>query len=318
MKLIPDGLEFSDRGPKITERIVAEFEREIGSALPPDYREFLLTVNGGHPSRFCFDCGEYALESVDTLYGLPVKTGDVNQYSDLRQCRAATASFFPPSLLPIAEDGCGNCLLLDLSPSNFGRVFFLDHEGGSIGGESVRDYLISVSQDFTSFLRSLKEYDENYQPKPNPLAVAVRENDSAAAIAFLNTITPEKRRRSEAELAATWAVDQSRLEFVIALIPWIRDSAWVIHAAAKAGLKELVAVLLDAQSIKDLELRVDPFGFTLLHELAATDHDDVAKLLIQRGAEINAVAIKCTTPRMRARTLGNEKMVALFQSYSAK
>ncbi|CAG0994846.1 hypothetical protein PLCT2_02688 [Planctomycetaceae bacterium] len=318
MKINPDGLEFSERGPKITERIIAEFEREIGSPLPGDYREFLLLVNGGYPSKSCFDCGEYALESVDKFYGLPTTFGEINEYSDLRQCRKSNPQFFPSSLLCIARDAGDNQLLLDLSASTFGQVYFWDHECGSEGGESIRDDLIPVAPDFSSFLHALKEYDENYRPKPYPLAVAVRENDSAAAINFLKSIALEKHRHREAAYAAGWAIDQKRPELVVALIPWIRDVGWVTHAAAKAGMKELVAALLDAEKTKDLELRVDPFGFTLLHELAATEHVEIAEMLIQRGADINAVAIKHTTPIMRARTLGNEKMVALFQRYGAR
>lgn len=39
----------TDRGPMLSESEIAAFEAEVGATLPADYREFLLTWNGGRP-----------------------------------------------------------------------------------------------------------------------------------------------------------------------------------------------------------------------------------------------------------------------------
>ncbi len=43
-------IKVSSSGPKLTPRDLDEFEREIGFALPRDYRDFLVKSNGGEPN----------------------------------------------------------------------------------------------------------------------------------------------------------------------------------------------------------------------------------------------------------------------------
>jgi hypothetical protein len=41
--------EVLERGPRLSEKDIADFEEGIKSSLPADYRAFLLATNGGEP-----------------------------------------------------------------------------------------------------------------------------------------------------------------------------------------------------------------------------------------------------------------------------
>jgi hypothetical protein len=114
------------RGPGalLQESDVAAFERELGSSLPADYREFLLRRNGGRfdpPVSFPLPTQEYSDELVlFNVYGL-LEPPDAND-NDLRQVLEVHSGRIPRGTLPIADDG-DNLLLLDLEGDRRGKLY---------------------------------------------------------------------------------------------------------------------------------------------------------------------------------------------------
>ena len=97
-----------------------------GGKLPPDYRRFLLAINGGRPvkRRFGFLENAKKTESVvdwffgdcaDPDYGL---IANLDVYEDR----------IPKSFLPIATDPFGNLILISLRAKDNGTIHFWDHE----------------------------------------------------------------------------------------------------------------------------------------------------------------------------------------------
>ena len=106
---------------KITEDIIAEFEKANGVELPTRYRTFLKEYNGGDTPKTKFKCGKTASD-VRAFYGI----GNVRYSLD----KLDVHSYVEKSVFPIACDSFGNYILIGLG-SNEGRIFFCDHEKGN-------------------------------------------------------------------------------------------------------------------------------------------------------------------------------------------
>ena len=153
-------------GPTDAKQIAA-FEKHIGHELPPEYREFLLTHNGGRPVSdaftlrtdgrepeedlvMCFfplrDLSLWAVEveEMDELRTWPLHCAWDDLQNDLEN---AYETQLDPPLLPIGTDGSGNYISLVLSGERAGAVVFLDHE-------TAEDWPLAPS--FSAFLNSLR------------------------------------------------------------------------------------------------------------------------------------------------------------------
>jgi len=97
----PDGVP-----PGASELEIQTFERLHGLRLPPTVRDWFSVVNG-------------ALCGTQWFVGLDYRPA-VDHYHE----------FLAKSWLPVAEDGCGDCYLIDLTGPDQGDypVFFWDHE----------------------------------------------------------------------------------------------------------------------------------------------------------------------------------------------
>ncbi len=121
-------------GP-LPEADVQAAEQALGVAVPPDYREFLLRLNGGFPDPRGFNidwapeqaCGQdWRRTSLSWFY----------EISDSDVCNLVTtnridfAGRLPPGNLAIASDAGGNQLLLAFSGPHAGKVllWIKDHE----------------------------------------------------------------------------------------------------------------------------------------------------------------------------------------------
>lgn len=141
--------------PPISEQALEEFEAEIGTLLPDDYRDFLLRYNGGEPSPRSFDVMTYVLlESVGIIsfYGL-----HDGPYFSLRRHRALLLPVMPSSLLAIADVIYPNELLcLGLQGQRRGRIVYWD---GNFGSDDDSDFsnVYPVAGTFSDFLTILYE-----------------------------------------------------------------------------------------------------------------------------------------------------------------
>lgn len=130
---------------------IERLEERVGK-LPPDFREFLLRINGGRPdpAGFSFQAGPRADESdVDWFFAL----GQGSPYEILHSLEVYRDRI-PMGLLPIASDPGGNLLLLSLRRDDFGSVFFWDHEEESPPNPTMSNaYLVASS--FSAFIADL-------------------------------------------------------------------------------------------------------------------------------------------------------------------
>ena len=112
------------RGPPVTEENIVAFEKRFGYPLPKDYREFLLTYNGGRPVE-----GE--VMGRDDQPDVPYEHGDaIECFFQLQPTEGAVSEFevllppaeipwdleevnFPLHYLPIAEGGGGNLIVME-------------------------------------------------------------------------------------------------------------------------------------------------------------------------------------------------------------
>lgn len=150
---------------------VASLERLIGRRLPPDYREFLQTVNGGWSERSGFPIGRTS-SALGDLYPLSNDAYGGGLANELEVFRGRV----PPWGIPIGCDQGGNVLVMSLRDEDFGAVFFWDHEKEEeyvdAGGDGP---LPRIAGSFSEFVDSLEgdEEDDATQPvaaKPTPSA----------------------------------------------------------------------------------------------------------------------------------------------------
>ena len=145
------GLSFSERAPETNELAVVRLERDLSVRFPDDYRDFLLTVNGGRPSlsHLRFEhAGETDVFHVQFFFGVadPEVSCDLNWNAEL------TRETRHPAILPIARDDYGCLFYLTVSGARTGEVLF---------GGLPQDVTVSYSRitgSFSSFLDMLGAY----------------------------------------------------------------------------------------------------------------------------------------------------------------
>jgi len=136
-------VEFNETFGSATELQIARFESRNRLRLPPSYKQFLMTHNGGHPINDEFAVPGWGCTSVQYFFGL--QTGDSYDLQDwTTQLRCDELAHF----LPIAVDGGGWVVFLRLGSSADHGVYFIDTKSES-------RYPIKIATDFPSFLDGL-------------------------------------------------------------------------------------------------------------------------------------------------------------------
>lgn len=118
-------LVFELNPPPSGEAAVKALEDTFSVVFPDDYRQFLLTINGGRPDPYIFDggpAGECILNEFYAIGGQGGQVGDINEMAGLVDGR------LPPKFVQIGEDPGGNLYLLATEGSGTTGVFFFDHE----------------------------------------------------------------------------------------------------------------------------------------------------------------------------------------------
>lgn len=146
-------------GPPVTGNAVASFEADIGAQLPDDYRDFLLTVNGGRTAAMAVTFKVRKDEStLNTLLSL----NDADKSHDL----ATNYERFKkreklPNLLPIGADDGGSTLFIPLEGQHRAQVWMLDvlnqrsdESNPRVLWHDRRD-MIRIADNFRAFMSSL-------------------------------------------------------------------------------------------------------------------------------------------------------------------
>jgi hypothetical protein len=134
------GVQLTPHKGPTDEAAVAELEVMIGTRLPDDYRELLVTTNGGEPNPSGF-----AQSRVHWFFAV----------IEVQRRRSIMGARIPGDLLAIATDPFGNLICLGLDGSRHGQVYFWDHEREGEGAEEDRRDLELTAESFDAFMRSL-------------------------------------------------------------------------------------------------------------------------------------------------------------------
>jgi hypothetical protein len=121
-------------------------ESELGTRLPPGYREFLGEIGGGRPAP------NECLTPAGQRLGLSVTKFFCAD--DLLARRSDWSDLVPKDLLVIAEAKGGNLICI----SRRGSVYFWDHEKAAPPGQAP-DY-----RNLTKIAHSFKEFEDNLVP----------------------------------------------------------------------------------------------------------------------------------------------------------
>lgn len=144
-----------------------EFEKAIGTQLPQEYKNYLLSHQGGHPTldvfRVRWSGQNWAegneINSVAWMFSIyNGKDENLLDYYETHHGR------IPKDTLPIARDPGGNLILIGISGDNNGKIFFwqreyeVDLEKGLPADYSNIGF---VANSFNEFIDSLYNINEN-------------------------------------------------------------------------------------------------------------------------------------------------------------
>lgn len=146
---------------KATESQVNKLEQQLGAELPTDYRQFLLTENGGEPDPFFVKIpGHPYIDNVSVgyIHGLYAKDDSYGLLAAIDQSMPC----LPKGHLPIAGDSDLFSISLIKKP---GCVYFWDHEAVQCEDEDEEgNYQFKMSHatllagSFNEFLTRISRY----------------------------------------------------------------------------------------------------------------------------------------------------------------
>lgn len=154
-------MEIKKSRKTITEAELVNFEEKIGHALPPAYRKFILTYNGGEPNPYYFKVPnwKYKQSLVNQLKGIDPG----GSYVDLEEVNELLAGRLPDNFIAIGDDPGGNMILTGLEGASKGKIYFFDHENEPDDADGkLESYpnIYFLADDFDTFITNLKNENE--------------------------------------------------------------------------------------------------------------------------------------------------------------
>ncbi len=150
---------------KISEEALVAFEKKLKvDSLPSDYRNFLLTSNGGYTKdndAFTFyNESDGSGSQLNGLYGLNLPEDDyVNDIEWNFDEYSVNDKRIPDNFIFIGYDAGGNQICLGISGKHTGEIWFWDHEEEADDGEEPSMANMSlIAKTFTDFIEGLYEY----------------------------------------------------------------------------------------------------------------------------------------------------------------
>ncbi|MCX7113860.1 MAG: SMI1/KNR4 family protein [Proteobacteria bacterium] len=107
---------------QINENDLIELENQINIKIPEQYRNFLLSNNGGKPKINRFSTQDKKVESMIAKF-LPL--ANIEEDNLLEEIEGITqADLIPQNLIPIATDPADNRLVLSVAGSDMGKIYY--------------------------------------------------------------------------------------------------------------------------------------------------------------------------------------------------
>lgn len=141
----------------INQNIINTLEDNLHTKLPNSYKSFLLKTNGGSPINIYFmikSCNR--LGAVQNFFGMHKQS-----YRDIFSKRLIFIDRIPPNTLAISSQPNGDLILLSVSGSDYGKIYYWDHDWEVEDGE-IPDYsnLTLIADSFDEFISMLKSEEE--------------------------------------------------------------------------------------------------------------------------------------------------------------
>jgi len=143
-----------EEGRPLTDKDIEWAESQLGFRLPRDYRDFLLSHNGGRPEPELFPIHGLAKNPVGALqvfFGIDSEI----ESSDLLWNVEVMAGRLPANCLPIACDNSGDLICLSLYGPDAGSVLFWDYYGEQPGPIRGYENVYKIAESFGEFLNAL-------------------------------------------------------------------------------------------------------------------------------------------------------------------
>lgn len=143
--------------PPINEKDLANFATRHKLELPEAYKSFLLRNNGGRPVKSAFPIKGFAGNPFGIVHVFLGIKADI-ETEDLENILTLECQNIPIGILPIASNGCGDFICIDLRKEGQPVVFWDRKPYWGSGIWNERD-LYPVAQNFDALLQSLFRFD---------------------------------------------------------------------------------------------------------------------------------------------------------------
>ena len=157
----PEGITIAKSKRKLEESDLLAFERKVGTTLPIDYRDFLLTHNGGEPSKNHLPYQDHRDRVREFVIWRFLSLGGKAE-NDLRKqdCTNKDSEVrLPKHLLPIAGGDRNDYVCLAVTGKDRGKIFVacIDWENPQWDGEGIlsEEGIYPVAESFHQLLACL-------------------------------------------------------------------------------------------------------------------------------------------------------------------
>jgi len=148
-------MEFTETEKALTNAELNDFEEYVGLQLPEQYRNHLLTYNGGRCEPNVFDVSKNGKPNQSCIdWFLAIYDGEADNLKDYVDDVKIKVKRMPQHILPIAHDPGGNLICISCGDKDNGAIYFWDHE-------NEVDYSIAQDDDYSNLYliaRSLHEF----------------------------------------------------------------------------------------------------------------------------------------------------------------
>ncbi len=266
------------------EKQISELESSLGCKLPTEFRNFLLSVNGGRPNPDCVRVpGVPYIDNVGvgTLFHLQATKPGMDEITYEVQ---RTNQLLPKGHLPIG--GSSDLFTISLSPKTFGAVYWWNHDTEELDDDgnflvSAAYLLASSFDEFLTRIACLFDEEEEASEQPSPTS----KKTKSTLHELLRTIQKEHSPQTVKEI--------KRLIKEAGDLSQIEDRKWPF---INLGNAEILECLLNAGLRPEI---LDTEGHSLLWQCASSP--ECIELLGKLSVDFNR---RCgsdgETPLMRA------------------
>jgi hypothetical protein len=162
---------FEDKKQTIFIDDIKRFESQMSINLPEEYLKHLLINNGGYPEKDTFPLIEPIWNDFKrggtavSGWFLAIHNDDL---SNISKAIELMENRIPKNLIPIATTPGGDYICLCIKGSNYGKVYYWDHNWEAEDGEEPTfDNIYLIAHNFKDFINSL--YKSLIEPVNNDL-----------------------------------------------------------------------------------------------------------------------------------------------------